>query len=55
MTLKSTIIAIQELNVGETVGYGQTGLLSRPSRIAVVVIGYGDGITRFAERSPPYC
>ena len=53
MTLKSTIIAIQELNVGETVGYGANWVTKRPSRIAVVAIGYGDGYPRALPNGAP--
>lgn len=45
-TLKSTILEIQELKAGETVGYGRKGLLTRDSRIACVPIGYADGLNR---------
>lgn len=45
-TLRSTIAQIRQLNSGETVSYGRKGVLSRPSRIATVRIGYGDGYPR---------
>lgn len=45
-TLRTQIIAIREYGAGETVGYGRKGLLSRPSRIATVPIGYADGMNR---------
>lgn len=45
-TLKSTILQIKTVNPGETVGYGRRGIPSRPSRIAIVPVGYADGLNR---------
>jgi alanine racemase len=45
-TLKSTILQIKPVIPGETVGYGRRGKPSKPSRIAVVPVGYADGINR---------
>ena len=45
-TLKTTILQIKELPAGETVGYNRKGLLTVPSRIAVIPIGYADGLNR---------
>lgn len=44
--LKTTITQIKELPAGATVGYDRKGLLTRPSRIATVKIGYADGYDR---------
>jgi Alr-MurF fusion protein len=44
--LKTTIAQIKHLQVGETVGYSRKGVVSRPSIIGTVCIGYGDGISR---------
>jgi alanine racemase len=44
--LKGRILKIREAAAGETVGYGATRTLSRPSRIAVISVGYADGIFR---------
>lgn len=46
MTWKSIIAQIKELNIGESVGYGQTWFASRKSKIAVIPIGYSDGYDR---------
>ena len=46
LQLKSTIGRIQELEPGETVSYGRTWAASHPSRIALVTIGYADGLPR---------
>ncbi len=45
-TLKSYISQIQTAESGESVGYSRKTMLTRPSRIAVVPIGYADGLSR---------
>jgi alanine racemase len=45
-TLKSTILQIKQVLPGETVGYSRSGKPIGPSQIAVVPIGYGDGLNR---------
>lgn len=45
-SLKSTVIQLKELNSGETVGYSRRGVVKRPSRIAVIPVGYADGLNR---------
>lgn len=46
MSLKSTIKQIKEYGPGETIGYGRHGKITKPSRIAVIPIGYADGLRR---------
>lgn len=46
ISLKSTIKQIKEYEVGETVGYGRHGKITKPSRIGVIPIGYADGLRR---------
>ena len=46
MALKSRIIYIKEVPEGFPVSYGGTFVTSRPSRIATVPVGYGDGYPR---------
>jgi alanine racemase len=53
MTLQSEVIALHDLNSGDTVGYGQSFKVDRPSSIAVVAIGYGDGYPRSAKNGTP--
>ncbi len=53
MTLKSRIIAINQLAAGQLVGYGGSWSSSRDSQIAVVAIGYGDGYPRHASNGTP--
>lgn len=45
-TLKSTISQIKTVMTGETVGYGRSFTAARPTRIAVIPIGYADGFSR---------
>lgn len=48
MTLRSRLIATQELQSGDTVGYGSRYAAERPMRIGVVACGYADGYPRHA-------
>ena len=44
--LQGRILQIREVNFPQTVGYGSTYKVSRPTRIATVAIGYADGYLR---------
>ena len=46
MSVKARIAAIQNLDPGDSVGYGMRFTASSPVRIAVLPIGYGDGFPR---------
>ena len=46
MTLKSRITAVRRLPAGTTISYGRTYTLKRDSVIAVLPIGYADGLHR---------
>ncbi len=48
VTLEARILQIRDVPAGETVGYGAAEAVSRPSRIAVVGVGYADGYLRRA-------
>jgi alanine racemase len=48
MTLSSRLIGIQELQTGDTVGYGSLYVSDCPRRIGVVACGYADGYPRHA-------
>ena len=39
-------LQVRDVPPGETVGYGATRTLKRPSRIAVLAVGYADGVFR---------
>lgn len=45
-TLKTVISQIREIGVNESIGYGRRGQLSESGRIAIVAIGYADGLDR---------
>jgi len=49
MSLRTEVLALRELPTGSSIGYDQTYCTSRPSRIATVPIGYGDGLMRAAS------
>jgi len=46
MQLKSVVIAVQELQTGDQVGYGGDWTASQYTRVGIVSIGYGDGYNR---------
>jgi alanine racemase len=48
MTLESEIIAVQDLKVGDRVGYGGVFVARQSMRIGVVACGYADGYPRHA-------
>jgi alanine racemase len=53
MTLHSHVIAVKELSPGEHVGYGGAWTASRPTRLAVAAVGYGDGYPRSLDSGAP--
>ncbi len=53
MTLQSHVIAVKELSPGERVGYGGDWIASRPTRLAVAAVGYGDGYPRSLGSGAP--
>ena len=46
MTLKARVTSVRTMPVGAKLGYGCTATLTRESRIAVLSIGYADGLPR---------
>ena len=54
-TLKTTILQIHNVPKEETVGYSRKGHLTRDSRIAVLPIGYADGLDRHLGNGHAYC
>jgi alanine racemase len=51
VTLEAPILQIREAAPGETVGYGATQTLRRPTRLAILSLGYADGYLRAASSS----
>lgn len=51
-TLKTTILQIQEVPKGDSIGYSRRTFVDRDSRIAIIPIGYADGMDRhFSNRN----
>ena len=46
MTLSAAVIALNQIDAGEHVGYGSTFTAEQAMQIAIVSIGYGDGYPR---------
>ena len=53
MTLTAQIIAVHQVPVGDSVGYGASWVAGRPSRIGTVCCGYADGYPRQAPSGTP--
>ncbi len=46
VSLKARIVQVRDADMPETVGYGATYAIKKPSRIATVPVGYSDGVLR---------
>ncbi|MGE5139524.1 MAG: alanine racemase [Rudaea sp.] len=46
LTLKSRVSRVRDLPAGAGIGYGRTHITARPTRAALVPVGYGDGYHR---------
>jgi alanine racemase len=53
LTLSAKLIAVQQLEAGDTVGYGSTFTADRAMRIGVVACGYADGYPRHCGTGAP--
>lgn len=53
MTLSSRLVAINQLEVGASVGYDRAWQCPEPMPVGVVAIGYGDGYPRHAPNGTP--
>ena len=53
LSLRSQVIAVQELQAGDTVGYGSTFVAERAMRIGIVACGYADGYPRHCNTGTP--
>ncbi len=50
-TLTAPIIQLRDISPGDSVGYGATFTAKRPTRLATVSLGYGDGFPRAGSNS----
>lgn len=46
MTWKTRILAIRDMSANEALGYGGTYITKSPARIAILPVGYADGLNR---------
>jgi alanine racemase len=53
MSLHARIIAVQQLQAGDSVGYGSSFVAELPMRIGVVACGYADGYPRHCSTGTP--
>ncbi len=53
MTLRSQLLATQQLQAGDTVGYGSSFTADGPLRIGIVACGYADGYPRLCGTGTP--
>jgi alanine racemase len=53
MTLRSKLIAINDVPAGGTIGYGATHRCAQYTRVGIVSIGYADGYPRSAKNGTP--
>ncbi|MFM8864158.1 MAG: alanine racemase [Limnohabitans sp.] len=53
MSLEARIIAVQQLQPGDSVGYGSTFTAEQPMRIGIVACGYADGYPRLCPTGTP--
>ena len=49
MTVRGTVVLAKEVAAGDGVSYGHTFVAAEPMRVALVPMGYGDGVPRHAS------
>lgn len=49
LALKTIVIHVRDLAPGASISYGRTFIASRPMRVALIPLGYGDGYPRLAS------
>jgi alanine racemase len=49
--LEGRVVQVRDVEPDETVGYGATWTARRPTRLAIVAVGYADGLLRAASAS----
>ncbi|MCD6055199.1 MAG: alanine racemase [Gammaproteobacteria bacterium] len=53
MTLRTVLMAIQDCDAGETIGYDGTWRCPEATRVGIVAFGYGDGYPRHVPNGTP--
>ena len=53
MALHSRLIAVKQIETGDTVGYSGSWICQKPTTLGVAAIGYGDGYPRHAKAGTP--
>jgi alanine racemase len=53
MTLRSQLIAVQNLQAGQAIGYGSSFTAETPLRVGIVACGYADGYPRHCATGTP--
>jgi alanine racemase len=51
LRLEGRVVQVREAEPGDTVGYGAVWTARRPTRLAIVAVGYADGLPRAASAS----
>ena len=51
VTLQARVVQLRDVAQGATVGYSATWTAKRPTRLAIVSVGYADGFLRAASAS----
>lgn len=49
LSFHARVVLLKDLPAGTSVSYGRTKVLTRPTRIAIVAVGYGDGVPTAAS------
>jgi len=53
MSFSTEIVAVHDLQAGDTVGYGGTWRCPESMKVGVAAVGYGDGYPRHIENGTP--
>ena len=54
MTLKTRIVQIKDVQPGDTISYGRIWTAETPARIAVLSVGYADGLSRLLSNKAEF-
>jgi len=46
VSLSANVLQVRDVEIGESVGYGATYTATKPSRLAILPLGYADGLIR---------